>query len=67
MTQTGPRHYFTFRFKGTAFETTANVNWSSWDRGLATPDNIARCIIRRACERLGGIAPSQLELIHGPT
>lgn len=62
MAQT-PSLYFSFRFKETAFLATVTVNPSSWDRPLATPDNIARCVVRRACERLGGIAPSQLELI----
>lgn len=47
-----------FRLKGSAFTAELFVFTTRLN-----PDRIARDVVALACERLGGVAPNQLELI----
>ncbi len=53
-----------FRLRGSDFTTTAFISLRGGPGPYLAADVIARSCVAFACQRLGGVAPSQLELIQ---
>lgn len=52
-----------FRLKGSDFTTTAFISLRGGPGPYVAADVVARSCVAFACQRLGGVAPSQLELL----